>query len=335
VLNPNGQWITYDEKSKTVYEHYSSSALVIDRYDRIWVANNDGLRVFLPDGTKIVYTKENSGLPDDYITALAEDSHGNIWIGTRTGGIVVFDQDGRWRIYQANGTTNGLIENWVTAILLDDQDRVWIGTERRGISMLSPDNKWTTYDVPQWGVQSNPEYYDQQINALAMDEKGWLWIGTGDGLFALEPDDSWIAYTKANSGFNPDWVRALTTDGSGRLWIATFQEVIVFDSKNGLPEIVPAEWLRLRTILLIPMKMISALKTLIALVFLPVTIPILNIVYIVLLISLPFSVVGLSKSNKKDNPSLFYTSAVAFVLSIIGAPLLWILSLFLLMALRD
>jgi ligand-binding sensor domain-containing protein len=335
VLDGDGQWLKYDEPSKTVYEHYTSSDILIDSSDRIWVANNDGLRMFLPDGTKQFYTKENSGLPDDYITALAEDRQSNIWIGTRTKGVVVFDQNGQWRNYQENGSKNGLVENWVTTILIDDQDRVWIGTMRRGLSMLSPDGNWTTYDVPQWGRLSNPEFYDDEINSLAMDKQGRLWIGTWDGLFVLDSNGNWLAYTHVNSGLDPDYIKALTVDDSGRLWMATFHEVIVLDLRNELPKPVPADRLRLRTTLLTPMRIATAIGNLIALILMPVTIPILGILYIILLITLPLSTVGLVRSDKMNDKKLFYNSVVIFVISVLGVPLLWIFSLFLRIALRD
>lgn len=103
VLSPNGEWTTYDEKSRTIYEHYTSSEIIVDKFDRVWVANNDSLKMFLPDGTRTIYTEENSALPDDYITALAEDSRGNIWVGTRTKGVIVIDNNNQWKtIKQVN-----------------------------------------------------------------------------------------------------------------------------------------------------------------------------------------------------------------------------------------
>lgn len=329
VLDSNGQWTTYDEKSKTVYEHYTSSAIVIDRFNRICAANNDGLRVFLPDGTKIFYTKENSELPDDYITALAEDRQGNIWVGTRTKGIAVIDPNGQWRLHQVNDSQNGLTENWITAILIDDQDQAWIGTERRGISMLSPDGNWTTYDVPAWGMRSDLNYDDKKINALAIDKQGRLWIGTSDALFALDTNGNWIAYTQTNSGLSPDYVRALTVDGKGRLWIATFHEVIVLDLQNELPKPVPHSWVDFRTKILTPIWTITALGQLLlapSMTFMYSSLYFCSFSYIVLLGLTTFAAIGMIWSKRQKNSKLLSISQLILILSTIGVFILCFLS---------
>lgn len=325
-----GQWIKYDEPSKTVYEHYTSSAILIDRSDRIWVANNDGLRMFLPGGTKQFYTKANSGLPDDYITALAEDRQGNIWVGTRTKGVVVFDQNSQWRNYQENGSKNGLVENWVTTILIDDQDRVWIGTERRGLSVLSPDGNWTTYNVPSWGIQADPNYDDKEINALTMDDQGRLWIGTSDALFALETDGDWFAYTQVNSGFRPDYVKALTVDRKGRLWIATFHEVIVLDLRNQLPDTVSNEWITQREKLLMPIRMISNISEWAfapATIFMYSSLYFCSVMYMALVALIILAIMGMLWSSKQESPKLSRASLWTLISSTIGVIILWFFSL--------
>ena len=326
VHDPKGQWLTRDERSRTVYEHYSSTAILIDRVDRVWVAHNDGLRLFLPDGTKIVYTEENSGLTHDYITALAEDRQGNIWIGTRTKGVVVFDKNGQWRTYQENGSKNGLVENWVTSIFIDDQDRVWIGTWRRGISMLAPDGNWTTYNTTLWGTQSNPGYYDKKVNAFVLDEQGRLWIGASGALFVLDAHGNWIAYTRINSALNPDYVKSLTIDGKGRLWIGTHQAVFVLDLRNELPETVSNEWIQRRTLLHIPIKFLSVLSSIGGLIFLPVVLKIYGFWYIVLLVLGIYSVTQIRAGYRIKSSKLLYGSLAVFVLALGGALFIWFMS---------
>jgi len=42
----------------------------------------------------IVYNTANSGLPHNYVECLAFDAPGNIWIGTRWGGLAVYREGG-------------------------------------------------------------------------------------------------------------------------------------------------------------------------------------------------------------------------------------------------
>ena len=267
-----------------------------------------------------MYTKENSGLLDDYITALAEDRQGNIWIGTRTKGVVVFDLNGQWITYQSNGSKNGLVEDWITAIFIDEQDQVWVGAERGGVSMLSPNGNWITYNVPK------PALYDNQVQALTRDKKGRLWIGTGDGLYALEADGNWLAYDKVNSGLNPDWITALTIDKSNRLWIATFHEVIILDLGKPLPATVSNERIRLRTIMHIPVALLSAISMIGGLIFLPVAIKFFGFLYISLLILSVYSITRIRTGYRIKNQKLIYGSLTVLIFALAGAVFIWILS---------
>ncbi len=57
------------------------SALLIDRQDRIWMGTPQGLYQF--NGERMEYAFSAKDDFDKWVTALAEDSHGRIWIGTK------------------------------------------------------------------------------------------------------------------------------------------------------------------------------------------------------------------------------------------------------------
>lgn len=332
VLDPNGGWTTYDEKSTTFYETYSSRAILIDRFDRVWVANDDGLRMFLPDGTKSFYTEQNSGLPDEYITTLAKDAQGNIWIGTRTQGIVKFDTNGRWNRNAVGVSVQVPFDNWVTALFVDRQNRLWVGTEKGKLGVLSPDGTWKSYSVYRRGLEADPAYDDPEINALAMDQQGRLWIGTSDGLFALESNGNWLAFTQANSAFYPDYVKALTVDLNNRLWIASFHEVIVLDLNQPLPRTVSNEWIQRRKTLLTPGAVAkSTWEVLLAPLefFERHRLVVLKTVYSVLLVMIPIAIAGFYWGYNLKNRQLLKASAWTFSIGCAGILAFWILSILL------
>ncbi len=332
ILEPNGGWTTYDQRSRTVYEHYTSSAIVVDPFDRVWVANNDGLRMFLPDGTKSFYTESNSRLPDEYITALAKDAQGNIWIGTRTQGIVKFDTQGQWDIREVGGSVAAPFDNWVTALFVDRQDRVWVGTEKGRLSMLSPDGIWTSYSVYRHGLEADPAYDDPQINAFAMDQQGRLWIGTSDGLFALEPNGNWLAFTQANSTFYPDYVKALTVDLNNRLWIASFHDVMMLDLNKPLPQTISNEWVRRRSRLLAPGAFAESFQYLLlapAEFYGEYGFSILRTVYLGLLVMIPLGFVAFYWGYNTRKRGLLNASAWVFSIGCLGSIAFWILSILL------
>jgi ligand-binding sensor domain-containing protein len=61
----------------------------------------------------VVYNTSNSGLPNDYVLAIAIDGQGNRWIGTAGGGLAKFDGV-NWTVY--NTSNSGLPANTVYVI---------------------------------------------------------------------------------------------------------------------------------------------------------------------------------------------------------------------------
>jgi ligand-binding sensor domain-containing protein len=92
---------------------------------------SEGLAKF--DGVNwTVYNTSNSGLPSNYIRALAIDEKGNIWIGTASQGLVKFDGK-NWTVYKRSNS--GLPDNNVTAIAIDGRGNKWIATGAGGLAL--------------------------------------------------------------------------------------------------------------------------------------------------------------------------------------------------------
>ena len=69
-----------------------SGRMVQTRDGRIWMTTNGGLSVY--DGEKLrTYTRRNGLLPDE-LAGLAEDRDGNLWVGTRSHGLMRLAPDG-------------------------------------------------------------------------------------------------------------------------------------------------------------------------------------------------------------------------------------------------
>jgi ligand-binding sensor domain-containing protein len=110
--------------------------LKIDNAGNLWLTTHQpnylsaiypgsGLTKFDGDNW-IVYDKQNSGLPSDYISYINTDNEGNVWIGTgihlyNAGGLVKFDGN-NWTIY--NKDNSGLPSNIVSAIGFDSRGNV-------------------------------------------------------------------------------------------------------------------------------------------------------------------------------------------------------------------
>jgi hypothetical protein len=204
-----------------------------------------------------------------------------------------------------------------------------VGTEKGKLSMLSPDGAWTTYNTYQLGIQADPNYNDPQINALAMDKQGRLWIGTWDALFGLDPDGNWHIFNEVNTTLHPDFIKALTVDDKNRLWIATFEEIIVLDLNQPLPHTISNEWIRQRNLLRTPLELVNGLKSflLMPLDFYKTYFEPLRVGYLGSLLLILPALVGVYWGYNTRNRILLKTSGWVAFIACLAVIWLWVLSL--------
>jgi len=92
----------------------------------VWVGTTVGLvKINKITRETIFYDKTNSGLPSNYVKAIAIDNMGVKWIGTKDGGLAKFDGV-NWTVYYTSNS--GLPTNDVQEITTDNEGNIWIGT---------------------------------------------------------------------------------------------------------------------------------------------------------------------------------------------------------------
>ncbi len=156
------------------------------------------------------------GLPFVNVSALFQDSKGNLWSGGY-GGLSKFDGVS----FTNYSPKNGLLNHSVTCINEDNKGNLWIGTIS-GINKFA-DGKFTGYTVKN-GLASN------SITASLKDKKGRLWFGTDKGISVLL-DSTFINYT-VKDGLISNAVNCIYEDQSGSIWIGTNDGISVFDGKK-------------------------------------------------------------------------------------------------------
>ena len=174
------------------------------------------------------YYSKMQGLLHDQIRALAQDSIGNIWVGTDNG---LTRYDGK---YFYHFTQNqGLANNLINALFIDSKNNIWISTYEGGVTRY--DGKSFTQISTKSGLPHD------LVNCIFEDKYNRIWFGTRKGL-VLYQEGKLTVYTK-ETGLSANDVRSIIEDGSGRMWIATYGGGIsifdgdtfsVFTTKEGL-----------------------------------------------------------------------------------------------------
>jgi hypothetical protein len=157
----------------------------------VWIASPEGLLKY--DGTTFTYyNTANSGLPHNNVTALDFDSFGNIWVATQ-GGLVKYDGV-NWTIYDRYNSP--LSCDNLTGVVIDSSNNIYISTTRiywvnphiQATGLVKFDGvNWTIFNSQNSGKPDNIPG-NEDINYLAIDASGKIWMATESGVGVYDKD---------------------------------------------------------------------------------------------------------------------------------------------------
>lgn len=194
--------------------------LLVDRNNTLWIATaGAGVRHKMTTNTGYQeerFTVANGDLPHDVVYTLAEDEEGGVWAGTYTG--LARYINGEW----TRPIDDSLLPSSFISTLLAEGEVIWIGVEG-GLA---------AYHLSSGQMDVIPEFQGMNIEALAKDGLGRIWVGTRlDGVW-LQEGGEWRQFISGagKDDFPATGVLAngLTLDPSvrGGMWALT--------SENGL-----------------------------------------------------------------------------------------------------
>lgn len=185
-------------------------AVLYDHDGALWIGTRDGrglLRALVHDAALEITAQYQAaaGLAGNTITALHQDSAGDIWIGT-TGGLSRL-HEGRLSSLTAK---DGLAHNHVTSIVSDRDGNLWVGT-RGGLTRIRDQRIDSLHQ--REGLSHN------DVRSLCIDHEGNLWVGTASGLTRIN-DTLFVTYGSPE-GISDPRVRAVTTGRDDAIWVST------------------------------------------------------------------------------------------------------------------
>jgi ligand-binding sensor domain-containing protein/signal transduction histidine kinase len=205
----------------------------------VWLATYDGLNRWnngqmtiyreRAEGTTGVREIVGSGLPDEGVESLLQDTRGRIWVSTSRG----FGYLEAERFIPVPGVPGGQM----LSIVEDRAGNLWLIHERFGLVHLLGGNE--VRQIP-WAALGHQDH----ASALAADpSRGGLWLGFHLGGVAYFADGQVRASYTAADGLGEGRVNHLRLDPDGTLWASTFGglsrlkngRVATLTSRNGLP----------------------------------------------------------------------------------------------------
>jgi ligand-binding sensor domain-containing protein/signal transduction histidine kinase/DNA-binding response OmpR family regulator len=244
-IGTDGGGLDWFNRNRQTFRHYTydpfnnkslgSNAVLDVRQDRegaLWVSTwGGGLNLF--DKTKGTFTRYQSNPADphsissNFVQATFEDDEGRLWVATYYGGLNLFDRRTRQFTRMVRDPTGktGLIGNNIVSLLEDREGRIWIGTDDGGLNCYHQDSRHFTHYF-------NTEEKMPDLRVLFTDSKGRLWVGQ-KGLYMLDAArDSFRLYTDTG-GLATEFIKGITEDEQGNLWIATSNGLIRFNPETG------------------------------------------------------------------------------------------------------
>ena len=201
----------------------------------------------------------SADISNQKVTSFAEDEFGHIWIGT-------FRGLNRYNVHEyhqyfCTDEQNSLPDNQIQAIFKDSQNRLWVSTVN-GMSLYTAEDDFTR--IPMEGPSNNAMqifedskgdiYISTSISLCRYDGEGMIFeevLGVQDQepsigrQFFVTPDGDIIAVTPFSiKAYDPSSLELKGTvelDGypgyftmlpDGRLWMATGDRVMVYDTEN-------------------------------------------------------------------------------------------------------
>jgi ligand-binding sensor domain-containing protein/signal transduction histidine kinase len=237
----------YDRYSNPRFDHLTVEdglsqstvhAVLQDDQGYLWFGTEDGLNRF--DGDKFLIFKSDpinpNSLPDSYITALAMDPSGGIWIGTRMGGLSHYDPvTGEFKNYQYEASDSSSLDSPnVNCLYVDHNNQLLVGTPY-GLNVFLPESG--TFEHVR---QSRARPFGSALNnilSIYRDSNGTLWLGTSYGLVSYSFSDGWFTNYSEQSIYTQTplaWAtRRISEDFQGGLWLASNLGIARFDLSTG------------------------------------------------------------------------------------------------------
>ena len=206
--------------------------------EAIYVGTTTGLSIIHPDGSIKNY-KQNTGLDNEYIMAIYQDTNDIVWVGTDGDGIYLLKDE---KIISHFTSENGLAGNVIFKITQEVDGAFWICTGS-GVSRC-PDFDSNT-GIPQnfENINSEDGIQTDSVFQVIADMSNTLWMTSNHGISSVDYFEFVEAASNNNTNLNvkfyskndgldsngPTSTSKSLIDRFGRIWFTMVDGIAIYD----------------------------------------------------------------------------------------------------------
>ncbi|MEO5592195.1 MAG: two-component regulator propeller domain-containing protein [Chitinophagaceae bacterium] len=178
----------------------------------------------------------NSGLSQNNVLCVLQDSRGFMWFGTRDG---LNRYDGyKFTLYRNDAANDhSLSNNFITALTEDTKGNMWVATNGGGLNKYDREkDQFSRYKHNSNNLNS---ISGDLVTCITEDSRGNLWIGTNNaGLNLLNTNTNQFTHYTENTRdpkkLNCNFIRAVFEDYQHNIWVGTYGGGLnLFDPATG------------------------------------------------------------------------------------------------------
>lgn len=177
----------------------------------VWVAMRyEGVAVLRGGSHLIFYSIEDNDIPIDYVSALAQDAAGKIWIAS-TSGLLEFNGQ-TWKLRSSSEINGGHLSNKLMYIDGDGSGLLWIADELGNVCQFDPVSTTCLQTLlpPDDDMYLRGFHVDSQGRIALGDFPNRVWVRIADEWFSLRTRDQALGNAYHAIVYAPD----------GNLWLA-------------------------------------------------------------------------------------------------------------------
>jgi ligand-binding sensor domain-containing protein/putative methionine-R-sulfoxide reductase with GAF domain len=173
---------------------------------------------------------------DSYVTEMAEDERGNIWIGALERVIRWNRATNRMKFfyyYSPQPIHTGAQSIEIRSLCVDKSGRVWVSALGDGLAILNEETAQFKKIVPDSTL--GPAAASRSITDLYCARNGNIWVGTVAGFYTINPGslkvNTYLDHP-ALKEISGKRINSFIEDRHDRVWMATYDGIYIYDPKT-------------------------------------------------------------------------------------------------------